>query len=71
LGQYLANADDTHRAFVNRAFQHFVKQPPAAYGPETLEKLTEKFRQSGYDIRELLVEIAVTAATEPIPKSSN
>src|SRR5690606_19368616 len=30
LAQYLAGSDDAHRAFVNRVFQHFVKQPIAA-----------------------------------------
>jgi hypothetical protein len=63
LADFLANSPDAHRAFVARAFQHFVKQPPAAYGAETLDELTEKFVASGYNIRDLLVEIAVTAAT--------
>ena len=66
LAHYLSTSEDSHRAFVNRAFQHFVKQPPAAYGADTLEKLTEKFRQSGYNIRDLIVEIATTAASEPL-----
>ena len=61
----LAESDDAHRAFVSRAFQHFVKQPVAAYGPEKLDELTEKFKNSGYNIRALLVEIAVIAAMEP------
>ena len=64
LAQFLAASPDAHRAFVSRAFQHFVKQPPAAYGTETLDQLTEKFVASGYNIRSLLVEIAVIAATE-------
>ncbi|MHC2068101.1 DUF1592 domain-containing protein [Bremerella sp. T1] len=65
LAQFLANSDDAHRAFVSRAFQHFVKQPVAAYGPNKLDELTEKFKNSGYSIRALLVEIAVIAAMEP------
>ena len=66
LARYLASSPDTSRAFVNRAFQHLVKQPPAAFGADTLEKLTEKFQQSGYNVRDLIVEIAVTAASEPL-----
>lgn len=65
LAKFLAESDDAHRAFVSRAFQHFVKQPVAAYGPEKLDELTEKFKNSGYNIRALLVEIAVIAAMEP------
>ncbi len=65
LAEYLASSDEAHRAFVNRTFQHFVKQPIAAYGPEKLDKLTEKFRAGNYNLRNLLVEIAVVAATPP------
>lgn len=73
LAVFLAASDDSQRAFVNRAFQHFVKQPAAAYGPDTLEILTERFRESGYNVPQLIVEIAVTAASEPLnpPESSN
>ena len=62
LAKYLAASDDAHRAFVNRAFQHFVKQPIAAYAPDQSDRLTESFRSSEYHIRKLLVEIALVAA---------
>ena len=65
LANYLAGADDSHRAFVNRAFQYMVKQPAGAFGPAVLDELTAKFVQSGYNIRQLLVEIALVAATIP------
>ncbi len=63
LAEYIISSDDAHRAFVNRAFQHFVKQPAAAFGPTTLDELTDKFRKNNFNINELLVEIAVVAAT--------
>lgn len=62
LAEFLAGSRDAHRAFVSRAFQHFVKQPVAAYGAETLDELTESFRANGYNIRRLIVDIAVIAA---------
>jgi len=62
LSKYLANSEDSHRAFVNRAFQYFVKQPIAAYGPTMLDELTEKFKSSGLNIRELIIEIALIAS---------
>jgi hypothetical protein len=65
LASYLAGSDDSHRAFVNRAFQYMVKQPAGAFGPAVLDELTAKFVQSGYNIRQLLVEIAMVAATIP------
>lgn len=67
LSDYLANSDDSHRAFVNRAFQYMVKQPTGAYGPQILDELTAKFVENGYNIRQLLIEIAVVAATLPEP----
>ncbi len=68
LADYLANSEDAHRAFVSRAFQHFVKQPVAAFGAETLDQLTDDFRKNEFNIRRLLVEIAVIAATHRHPQ---
>ncbi len=65
LAEFLANSDEAHGAFVSRAFQHFVKQPVAAYGLEVPDLLAEKFRSSDYNIQQLLVEIAVIAARNP------
>ncbi len=62
LGDYLAGSPDCHQAFVEAAFEHWVKQPCAAYGEKTSEELLKSFRQSGYHIRELIVEIAAIAA---------
>lgn len=68
LGDYLAGSHDCHRAFVETAFEHFVKQPIAAYGPETADRLTESFRDSGYNIRQLLASIAKIACQQlPTP----
>jgi hypothetical protein len=63
LVDYIVSSEDAHRAFVTRAFHHFVKQPPAAFGPTTLDELTDRFRKSNFNINELIAEIAVVAAT--------
>ena len=65
LADFLVNSEDTHRAFVDRAFEYFVKQPTAAYGPHVLDDLIASFRKNEYNIQQLLVEIAVIAAAEP------
>ncbi len=70
LAEFLAGDHDAHQAFVHRAFQHFVKQPPAAYGPETLDILTKRFEKNRFNIQELLVDIAVIAASEPLHSNS-
>ena len=61
LARYLATSQDVHTAFVNRAFQHFVKQPIAAFGSEKLEQLTQKFRSSNYNIQQLIVCLLYTS----------
>ena len=66
LADYLAASDDCHRAFVEAAFEHFVKQPIAAYGPETGRRLTQQFKDTGFNIRGLIVNIAITVATHPV-----
>lgn len=67
LARYLANSTDAHQAFVRRAFQYLVKQPPAAFGPDTLDQLTRRFIESQFSIRQLVIEIAVLAANNPDP----
>ncbi len=70
LSRYLADSPDAHRAFVNRAFQYFTKQPAAAYGATRLDTLTKQFVESGYNIRSLIIEIAVIdASTAESPSS--
>ncbi len=69
LADYLASSEDCHRAFVEAAFEHFVKQPIAAYGSDAHERLTKQFIDSGFSIRELVVNIAVLAARQPASKS--
>ncbi|MEM9365162.1 MAG: DUF1588 domain-containing protein [Planctomycetota bacterium] len=66
LAAMVSTSADAHRGFVNRMFQHFVKQAPGAYGSETLDRLTDRFQQSQFHIQELLIEIAVIAS-EPNP----
>jgi hypothetical protein len=44
-----------------------VKHPIGAYGENRMEQLKTRFRESGYHIRELIVEIAVIAAEGPVP----
>lgn len=67
LAEFLAASDDAHQAFVRRAFQYFVKQPPAAFGVSTLEDLVNRFKENEFDVPKLIEDIAVVAAT----RSSN
>lgn len=65
LASYLATSDDVAAAFIKRMFLHFVKHPVGAYGENRLDQLKTRFRESGYNVRELIVEIAVIAGDAP------
>jgi hypothetical protein len=54
---------------VEAAFEHFVKQPIAAYGPDLAEQLSREFSVSGCSIRQLIVNIAVAASQGPVAAS--
>ena len=62
LAEFIASSDDSHRAFVERMFLHFVKQPPGAWGADTLDRLTQTFKDNNFNMQQLLIEIAVIAA---------
>ncbi|MFM8985423.1 MAG: DUF1592 domain-containing protein [Planctomycetia bacterium] len=65
LGAYLAASRDAHEAFVQALFHAVVKQPVRAWGSETLGDLCRSFRDDGFDIRKLLVDIMERAAFPP------
>ena len=62
LGTYLANSDEAHAAFVEKLFQHLVKQPVRAYGAKTLPELQSFFETNEFSIRKLMAEIATRTA---------
>ncbi len=62
LANYLAHSKDAHQAFVSRIFQYFVKQPVAAFGEGTLEQLTNRFVEQQFNIKKLVIDIAVVAS---------
>ncbi len=70
LAEFLAGSRDTHTAIVRKAFQHFVKQPPAAFGADTLERLTDQFANSGYNMKKLVEDIVVLAALNAAQRST-
>lgn len=62
LAEFLARSEEAQRAFVSQLFHHQVKQPILAYGDEAPGTLYRTFAASGFSIRKLMVEIAVTVA---------
>lgn len=71
LAKFLAGNESAHRAFVERVFEHFAKQPLAAYGNEVAEDLVMRFRESGFHMRRLIVDIAVVVATQQLDQENS
>ena len=71
VAEYAANSVEAHRGFVRQMFQHLIKQPVQAYGPERLGKLRESFEKSDFNIRKLVAEIVAVAALHPQPSDVN
>jgi hypothetical protein len=62
LATFLANSPEVHTAFAERLFHHLVKQPVRAYGINRPEELRTAFAAGNFNVRKLVVEIAVVAA---------
>ena len=62
VARHTAENATAQRGFVRQLFHYTIKQTPAAYGPETLERLHAAFAKSGFNVRALLTEITATAA---------
>jgi hypothetical protein len=62
LARYLAGSEEAHAAFVEKLFQHLVKQPVMAFGPRTLPDLEKSFAAHDFNIRQEMVEIIAASA---------
>jgi hypothetical protein len=62
LARFLADSPEVHTAFVTQLFHHFVKQSVRAYGVNRPDELRKSFSANGFNVRKLVVEVAVTAA---------
>ncbi|HEX7377917.1 MAG TPA: DUF1592 domain-containing protein [Pirellulales bacterium] len=69
LAAFLAGSEETHAAFVEQLFHYLVKQPVRAFGIDRPERLRRVFAESGFNMRRLLVEIAVVSALEAAPEA--
>ncbi|MEY4190570.1 MAG: hypothetical protein RIR17_1306, partial [Planctomycetota bacterium] len=65
LGIYVANSQDSHRAFVENLFHHLIQQPTRAYGVNTLDNLTAFFEKNNLNMRKLAGEIVRVASNDP------
>lgn len=62
LADFLAHTQETHSAFVDQLFHNMIKQPIRAYGLQVPDELRAIFEQQQFNVRQLMIEIATTAA---------
>jgi mono/diheme cytochrome c family protein len=63
LATFLADSEETHTAFIEKLFYYSVQQPVRAFGPQALPELRETFVRNEFNIRKLMEDIAVVAAS--------
>lgn len=62
LAFFLADSELAQRAFVLQLFHHLVKQPIFAYGVDKPESLRRAFAADKFNVRKVMVRIAVAGA---------
>lgn len=63
VARFAVESEAAHGAFVSQLFHHLVKEDASAYGPGTLDTLRRQFEKDGYSMKNLMVQIAVLAAS--------
>jgi hypothetical protein len=69
LAYHAINSPSAHKRFVEMLFNQVAKQPIQAYDTNTLSKLLNGFASSKYNIKYLLVEIAVVSALKGLEQT--
>jgi mono/diheme cytochrome c family protein len=62
LATFLAGSEEAHAAFVEKLFQHLVKQPVNAFGPQAAGDLQRAFAAGEFNIRKQVVETMAVSA---------
>jgi len=65
VARHAVESQGGQAGFVRNLFHALVRQPPAAWSPDAVSRLTEGFRSGGFHVRDLAVEVAVMAALPP------
>ncbi len=67
VAAFAVGSEAAHRTFIRHLFHHTVKQPAAAYGPDTMDRLLKSFTESNFSVQELLLQAALTAVAHGLP----
>ena len=71
VASFAATSVTAHNAFVAHLFRHLIKQTPAAYGREIKDELRLHFVENGFNIQELIAEIALVTALHREPNEDS
>ena len=69
LAEYAASDPIAQQGFVRQMFQFAIKQPPSAYGSDTVPRLHKQFADAKFNMKKLWVEIAMTSIDHTIEKN--
>ncbi len=67
VANFAIGSESARQSFIRHLFHHIVKQPVAANRPDGMEILQRKFEDSGFKIRDLVLECAIISATRGMP----
>ncbi|MES2572986.1 MAG: DUF1592 domain-containing protein, partial [Verrucomicrobiota bacterium] len=67
IAEFAIQSESGQLVFIRQLFHHLVKQAPAAFGPDKLRSLRDSFAASEFNIRKLLIDIALVTASEGLP----
>jgi mono/diheme cytochrome c family protein len=70
VAEFAVGSEHAQNAFIEHLFHQTVKQPIRAYGPDVQDRLRESFVKSGFNIQQLLVDIATLSALHGIEKAA-
>lgn len=59
VARHAVRSPFAHEIFIRHLFQHLVKQPPLAFGTNTVSDLRKTFEESEFNIQNLITEIAL------------
>ena len=66
LAKFTATNADARKAFIRQMFHYMIKQPAAAYGGKTVDKLYLNFRKSKFNVKKLIIEVLCVASMHKI-----
>jgi hypothetical protein len=68
VAEFAVQSEHAHTAFVEQLFHNAVKQPMLAYGADVPARLRESFVKSGFNVQQLLVQIATVSSLHGVEK---